>query len=655
MKKIKYLVAVVAAVMMTGCKDFFEPESPSSIAGEFIYSSPEKIENAMHGVYRIFGENNSYRNRLVCGYQGMNTDIEFNNKTGDDDLAISAYNMNTTNGRVGQNNGGIWSYLNIGVERCNNIIEGIEDYGDLENPKIRYYLGEALTLRAFFYNEMVKLWGDVPARFGSVTKNPGGLETAKTDRNVIYEQLRVDLKRAAEMLPWSAECPDSIKAKTTQRPSKAFALALLARIDLNYAGYSLRPDFIQRGGGAPYSVQLNLKDQEARRALYAEAMNACGQIIEKEDFKFKKNFADIFHTICEDNHNYDETEVIFGIPFAVNRGQFINYNCINVKDVSNALRNYGGGSTNACQRVIPTLYFDYDKADKRRDVTIATWLWSTATPSGWSPDRMQQTFPGYTTKPLYQDMKDLKNFSLGKFRVEWMAGMFNSTGDDGVDFPVIRYTDVMLMFCEASLGGITGDVPQYAGSVNAQAQFDLVRTRAGLESKPLNMENLMDERKFEFCGEYIRKYDLQRWGLLKTKLVETRARLDAMVMRTGEFEQLSDSVWYKYKRIPADEAAAHYLYQGSGAVADAAYIIDPDSVWGLQLGETKRPEKYKTSNGWRSKSIIDEYTFSEFDKEGKPNFLLYRDADLIDKRQLWPIFASDVAISNGTLWNDYDY
>jgi hypothetical protein len=167
------------------------------------------------------------------------------------------------------------------------------------------------------------------------------------------------------------------------------------------------------------------------------------------------------------------------------------------------------------------------------------------------------------------------------------------------------------------------------------------------------MENLMEERKFELCGEYVRKYDLQRWGKLKEKLVETQGRINNLIAHAGEFAQVSDTVWFKYKKVDPAIAAEQYLYQGDGATADAAFLLD--SVYGRNLGENTRPEKFNSSNGWRSKSVLDAYTLAPEDKEGKTNFLLYKDADLIDKRQLWPIFASDVAVSNGTLWNDYDY
>ena len=58
-----------------------------------------------------------------------------------------------------------WGYMNVAVERCNNIIEGIEQYADTaEDAQMRYYLGEAYFLRSFVYFDMVKTWGDVPAR-----------------------------------------------------------------------------------------------------------------------------------------------------------------------------------------------------------------------------------------------------------------------------------------------------------------------------------------------------------------------------------------------------------------------------------------------------------------------------------------------------------
>ena len=61
-----------------------------------------------------------------------------------------------------------------GIERANLAIEGIRKHGNVEsNADMRHLLGEAFTLRAVVYNDLVKAWGDVPARF--VPNNPSNV------------------------------------------------------------------------------------------------------------------------------------------------------------------------------------------------------------------------------------------------------------------------------------------------------------------------------------------------------------------------------------------------------------------------------------------------------------------------------------------------
>ena len=67
-------------------------------------------------------------------------------------------------------------------------------------------------------------------RFTSFASDDEGVNTPKTDRNVIFEQLRIDLLKAAEYMPWSPECPGKANDKVS-RANKAAALALLARAD----------------------------------------------------------------------------------------------------------------------------------------------------------------------------------------------------------------------------------------------------------------------------------------------------------------------------------------------------------------------------------------------------------------------------------------
>lgn len=651
MKSLKYIALGVVALSLGACADFFETESPSAVDSSVIFSSTTKTGQAIEGIYDQFGADKSYRNRLACGFQGMNTDIEHNTKN-DGKADYATYNMTTTSSDVSTANGkDPWGYLNTMVERANLIIEGIEEYGAWDDPEdadyalFRYYLGEALFLRSYVYLEMVKIWGDVPPRFESLAKNDAGMDIAMDDRNKIFDQLRIDLKRAAEYLPWSAECPGLMR-NYTGRPSKAAALTLLARVDLTYAGYALRPDYIQVGGGAPYKVQLNTQDAALRTELYQEALESCAEIMKNgaEDSKLLDSFEQVFRNICADVEDYSQSEFIWEIPFAESRGQFMNYNTAKGDKSYEALKNNKSGSTNSSQAVVPTLLYDYEEGDMRRDVTILPYVWYSDNASSMASDSAlrEALMPGTAAadKRLYQKNQPISTFYLGKYRIEWMTRE-RASNDDGINYPVMRYADVILMFCEASLGGITGDVPTNNTGLDPQAQFDRIRERAGLDSKPLTMENLMDERKFEFCGEYIRKYDLERWGKLKEKLVETTKRLADLNAHTGEFEQTGDTIYFKYR---LDNS---FVYEGSGL---NGYVMD--SIWGLKKNEVGAPATFRKENGWVAKCIFSGDSGAELD----PNeYVLYIDEELIDKRHYWPIFLVNVGSSNGTLWNDYDY
>ena len=175
MKTLKYIAIAAAAVTLAGC-NFFDSSSPSAMDAAQVFSNVNSTEQVIAGVYEQFGQDKSYRNRLACGYQGMNTDVEHGNKNSGT-AEWNIYAMTPTSGDLSTANGkDPWGYLNSAIERCNNIIEGIEQYGDTTDSKMRYLLGEAYFLRSFCYFQMVQIWGDVPARFTSISKDESGLK-----------------------------------------------------------------------------------------------------------------------------------------------------------------------------------------------------------------------------------------------------------------------------------------------------------------------------------------------------------------------------------------------------------------------------------------------------------------------------------------------
>ncbi len=648
--KAKYLILGALALTLVACEErFFDTDSPSAM-DEAVFKSTDLTEQAIGAIYNTFGEDKSFRNRLCGGYVAMNTDIEHCSKT--EEAEYAAYNMTGGTGNLSTSNGkDPWAYLNSAIERANVVIDGIRQFSDTTDATFQYLLGEALTLRAFCYLEMVKLWGDVPACFESFKgTNTEVLYTPKSDRNVIFEQLRLDLNEAARLMPWSAKCPGSA-ANYVGRPSKAFALGLLARLDMMYAGFAMRPDVFTEGGTRACSVQYNVKDAEKRRDLYQEAVWACSEIIKQEDFKFKSSFDSIFIDLCVDEKMYSAMEWIWVIPFMDGtRGQVLALtgNKMSDKCPSHLINTVypdkdTRSKTQAMIEIVPTFYYAYEKNDKRRDITILPWAWEYDNGSGMGSDYVDVIFPGVAASALklYQKQDNIGQMHLGKLRVEWMKHKYSSN-EDGVDMPVLRYTDVLLMFAEAAIGSREGNAPANLYGINPQECLDRVRARAGLLSKPLDFDAIVDERAFEFCGENIRKYDLMRWGLLKEKLEKAQADVYDLQNNTGAYAGRPDSVWFHYTR---DD---RYSQDGAAYIFDRFVGLDKDAVC---------PPEFDKTAGWVGKLF---FTKKNEDETISPcitptTWYLYKEGINIDMHQYWPIFDVNVAASKGSLWNDYEY
>lgn len=650
MKYNKYICIIASALMLVSCDSFLSNESPSAMDTEMVFSSVNNTEQAIFGVYNLMGSNNSYRNRMACGFNGMNTDIEYSTKStsSSDEKDLMLYDCTVSNSRVSNSNGSdIWSYLNTMIERCNNIIEGLEQYGNIqENEEMRAFLGEAYFLRSFAYLEQVKYWGDVPARFISIAKDEKGVNAEKADRNLVFDQLRKDLKLAATYLPWSQERKGASN-NNVGRANKAAALALLARADLMYAGKAVRPLTLK--DPTAYSVRYNIEDASLRQEIYKEALEACAEIIKNEDYKLADDFAKPFKQICSDVVSYKDMEHIWVMPFADGaRGQVLNYNAPKLSsdaqsNVNGHLPHYAGGSSNGHTCVSPALVYAFDKNDKRRYVTFVTGQWEYDNGDGESSTDSARIYifpedPTGNANKLYQKHVQISNFYLGKYRYEWMAeGRELSGTDDGVDFPVIRYADVLLMFAEAAIGGISNDKPANNTGLDPLAQVNKLRNRAGITPlSSLKMEDIMQERAFELCGEYVRKYDLMRWGNLKEKMVETQNTIRKMsTPDTRSAMNIGDSIYYKY-RFDAEIGG---------------YVMD--SIWGLYPGQKTRPATYSKVNGWQAKDLFSSeskgYILSE------SNYPIFASEEKLESRQYWPIFSTNIAASNGTLWNNYGY
>ena len=219
MKKIvNILFAALVAVMAVSCEKFLDSKSPSTFDAATVYSNYSLTENTIFSIAQSFGETNNYRGRYLP-WIGLNSDIEWYNtyKPTDEKYQIAGYAQLPNNGQLNLNNGP-FAKMYEAIERANLVIEGVREYGNPEeNKDMAYLLGEALTLRAMIYYDLVRAWGDVPARFESTTSET--IYKAKESRDVIFKQLLADLEEAIPNLPY----PGATSATSrTDRVNKLF-------------------------------------------------------------------------------------------------------------------------------------------------------------------------------------------------------------------------------------------------------------------------------------------------------------------------------------------------------------------------------------------------------------------------------------------------
>ncbi len=602
MKKIVYIsVCLVVGLLTTACSDYLSESPQSAFSDEVVYSNEKLTENMIFHIYSGFAETNSHRGRFQPFY-GMNTDIEIYNDTDlSDPAALCTYSTSTSNAQMsGTSDPNTWTCFYNAIESANVSIRGIQQYGHPTTGNLMgYFYAEALVLRATFYYDLLRAWGDVPARFEPLTDETIYLE--KSDRDVIFKQLLADLEEAQDYLPWPN---GSERTRTTGRINKAYAKALRARLCLMAAGYAQRPDDLSAAQGSQLRTS---NDPELQKSvLYSIAKKELEDIINSNSCKLEGTFEDVFIKNCQDDLEAGG-ESLFAIPFAEGRGRVMQHFAVYHYDRSKYLDTTNKGGQNV---PTPTLYYDYDEDDLRRDVTCVPYKWQ----GGVQVVRTSNT-------------TNQEGWNWGKYRYEWTAEVRLVTGDDGLNQMYIRYADVLLMLAEVinELGDSEG-AKTYLKQVRRRAfpaEVQAAKVDAYLESltgKEQVFQAIVEERKFELAGEMLRKQDLIRWNMLGEKMAETKQKMTDLRNYQGAYRDVPQAVYYRYLE---DEETLEF--------------------YGFNRGENGQP----SGEGWESvnwqEAVIPELRITRYYLNDP------------DSRQFWPIFQSDLDNQLGYLVNNYGY
>lgn len=655
----KYISILATALAAVSCNMFdplLEAPSQSSYSDDVVFSNYTLAEYNIFGIGEIFGHTNAYRGRAHAFY-GTNTDLETYSSnsvatddsgldSADDRIRMAEYNstINDTQNNTADNT---YNEIMAGIERANLCITGLRTYGNVDNERdMSYLLGEALTYRAFLYFELIKMFGEAPLRTAPVSSET--IYINKSDRDDIYKVILADLDEASERLYWPGEAVQTTRA---DRMNKAFAKGLYARIALSAAGWAYRPDEGEVGTGNLGSLRLTNDEELQASVLFPKALQHLKDVYARMGDALYPDYVEFWKKFNNSEHMSGMSEVLWVIPFSDGRGRW-NYTHAYPHTTGSIYT--GSASRGGNTRPTANLWFKYDKNDTRRDLTVVN---------------MQ-----YNGETQQWELRGGVNYWFwGKYRFEWMvSNPYTGGNDDGVKPIVMRYSDILLMGAElAAYAGDLSTAQSWLGAVRNRAMAGKNATKyAAVSSLKLGsaaadgsgmiadhndpttiLGAIYNERALEFAGEFLRKQDLIRWGLLKISLDEACKDMEDMAKMQGAYAKFAP-----YADAPeGDRDYSRYSIFWKEDHANKRIII-----FGLDDDEIgKEPADYSVMepNGWiKHTNYISTGAFLNSTTGRHSYEWLYRNSfNDPYPRSVWPMYNLVMAAMQGALKNDYGY
>jgi hypothetical protein len=387
--------------------------------------------------------------------------------------------------------------------------------------------GEAVTLRALAYFELVRNFGDIPLML-EPTSAGMDFKIKPTNRWEILDRMIADLEKVAPLMKWSSELPQK-----AERISKGFAYGLLAKTALLRGGYSLHPNLNDPTDWGTYK-----RDEANWTVYYKKAKTALEALIQgphaliTTDSRAKVNagingvFGNPYQLVFQNQmdkviSNESIWEMSFAREYGGNWGYAYARAHAGPNTPANSTKAYGA------IRFTPIYYYSFDPKDLRRDVTCVV--------TGTAGGGVEIPY-----NPAGVGDGGFNGLSLNKWDKIRMKSVYTGLNTAGINYVYMRFADALLLLAETNAtlaatgnGGSVADAKLYLSMVRSRAfapEDQAVKVTAYLNSITNDklLEAIQNERMWEFGGENQRKHDLIRWNLFNKKIGEIKKQLKTM-------------------------------------------------------------------------------------------------------------------------------
>lgn len=450
--KLKFYILIISTITVLSCNKALDMEPTDLITIESYFDSEEKLNAGVTGVYDLLGSHNLYGDLLLHQLSAGND--EYYMTWGQLPFRLFATYRYGTNDIYMTN---LWKSLYDGINRANVLLVAIdaERVKSVPEAKKMRMRAEVKFLRAYYYYLLAERWGGVPMPL-QPAKNANDIAMARTPVAEVYKQILTDMEFAEANLPLAS----TLGPNSSGRLSKNTAQGILARVCLSMAGFPINDE-----------------------SKYAEALKWSSKVIDLGENRLHDSYADLFATQAREEYFVPENmwEVEFKGNVSDNTREQAYVGVRNgVPAQGGAFPGYGYGFMKPTGLLYKKYALDPTSValdpnsrvtnDTRRDRNIAPFIWSggNGTPTAVS------TMTFYTPTQTYERWP-------AKWRREEEVTLPRFKNGNGINFPLLRYADVLLMFAEAE-NHVNGPTAAAYEAIN------LVRKRAyGKGSKVIRL------------------------------------------------------------------------------------------------------------------------------------------------------------------------
>ncbi|MPS65505.1 MAG: hypothetical protein DI622_15200 [Chryseobacterium sp.] len=464
----KTLVLGAFLLGMMGCEKDLMLEPENNITQTSFYTTELQIQQALSGVYSAM-INSSSRGGFDVNFYLLASEVRSNNfnaisQNGNRDYyAINRFQDTSSTEEVEI----LWEDAYQLISYANNILARIDAVPFADPATKEQYRSETRFLRAYAYFELMRNFGKVPLVDHPVSPSEAA-SIPRTDLSTLYSFITSEIEASIGGLK------NTYDSKNKGRITKSAAHAMLGRMYLTGYGYPLN-----------------------NSSYLAKAKEHLSAVIQGEGqyVTFAPNYADLFKSTNDNKYHIFEIQHISG---GLSQGSYLPSYVSPTFGTADPLYNAQGSLYSSSELgVSQSLLNAYEAGDVRKAVTVKTQFIA------------------------QNGQVDYANYFV-KFREGGLV--ITNRYDWPINFPIIRYADVLLMYAE---------VLNYEGNTSGAVPYlNRIRQRAGLPALPTSMSSsdfttaLRKERRVEFAGEGVYWHDLVRWNIAVSVINQAAADLN---------------------------------------------------------------------------------------------------------------------------------